>query len=421
MKKAQIEVQKYGGTSVGNFERISQVAQHIKECLTNPTGAKKIVVVVSAMDKTTDELIAQAKELVLEPDPRELDQLLQTGETKSAAFLAMKLVSLGIKAKSLTASQIGLETNNRYGNAAILGLRNKKLVFRLLKQFDVLVITGFQGIAPGEIDEITTVGRGGSDTIAVALAVELKAKCTIYTDVDGVHTADPRKVKRAKKFKIITPDQMLMMYEVGAKVMAGRSVKIAKKFGIPVTVKLSPSFGESDGGTLITNFPAHNIESLEDDEFVGLGIKDIGIIKIAGLTNTPDATAKLFREFDVNILEIIKHPTKPGDLTTITIILERQNIASMVKRLEKIKAEDEIFSNITIYSCRNLVALTLIDLAMVDNIGYMRRILDTLAKIKINNEAIFSAGERLGVVVDERFDIEAAQALAAEFELIYKS
>lgn len=420
MEKTQIEVQKYGGTSVGDLGKITKVAQHIAECLSDASGTKKkIVAVVSAMGKITDKLIAQAKELTTEPNLRELDQLLHIGEIQTAALLAMKLLDLGVKARSFTASQIGLKTSDRYGNAAIWGLRDKGLMFRLLERFDVLVITGFQGIAPGETAEITTVGRGGSDAIAVALAVELEAACAIYTDVDGIYAVDPRVVNDAKRFKVITPNQMIRMYKAGAGVMMGRSVEIARRFNKPVKVKLSPSFGVSDGGTEIKSSAADGIEYSEYVELAGLGIeKETGIVKITGLPDTPGTAHELFRELNVNILEIIQPPTEPGDLAAVAIILKKPDMAKVAEKLEKIRAKNERFSSIAIYCYENLVALTLVDPAMIDNMGYMRRILEVLAKISINVESIFSAEDKLGVVVREEVYKKAAQALAAEFGLI---
>lgn len=423
MEKTQIEVQKYGGTSVGDLGKITKVAQHIAEYLSDASGfKKKIIMVVSAMGKITDKLIAQAKELVLAPNLRELDQLLQIGETQSAALLAMKLLDLGVKARSFTATQIGLKTSGCYGNAAILGLRDKGLMFRLLERFDVLVVTGFQGIAPGETAEITTVGRGGSDAIAVALAVELEAACTIYTDVDGIYAVDPRIVSNARKFRIITPNQMIKMYKAGVSVMMGRSVEIAQRFNKPVKVKLSPSFGLSDGGTEIKSSAADGIEYSEYVELAGLGIeKETGIINITGLPDAPGTAYELFRELDVNILEIIQPPTEPGDLAAVAMILKKPDLAKVAEKLDKIRAKNEHFSSITIYCYENLVALTLVDPAMINNMGYMRRILETLAKISINVESIFSAEDKLGVVVKEEVYKKAAQALAVEFGLTNES
>lgn len=418
MQNSQIEVQKYGGTSVGDLEKISKVAQHIKECLINVAEVNKIVAVVSAMNKNTDKLVAQARELAAEPDSRELDQLMQIGETQTAALLAMKLLDLGVQARSFTASQIGLKTSNRYGNAAILGLRDKGLAFRLLARFDVLVITGFQGIASGETAEITTVGRGGSDAIAVALAIELEAACVIYTDVDGVYAVDPRVVENARRFNIITPNQMIKMYTAGAGVMMGRSIEIAQKFNKLVKVKLSPSFGISDGGTEIKNSAIEGIESSEYVEFAGLGIKkETGIIKIAGLPDIPGTASKLFKGFEVNILEIIQTPTEPGDLAAVAIILERRDMAKAIEKLEKIRINNELFSSIAIYCYNDLVTLTLVDPAMVDTMGYMGRMLTALAEKSINVESIFSAEDKLGAVVKEEVCKKATQALAMEFGL----
>lgn len=408
-------IQKYGGTSVGDLEKITTVAKHIEKCLGDGKGSKKIIAVVSAMGKQTDVLIEQANKLAKKPNERELDQLLSIGEIQSAALLAIKLNELGIKARSFTGWQIGLETDQAYGNASILGLKNKNTVNKLLKEFDALVVTGFQGLIRGQL-ELVTVGRGGSDAIAVALAVELNATCEIYTDVDGVYAVDPRVVKNAKKFKIITPDQMINMYHAGAGVMMGRSVEIAQRFGKPIKVMLSPSFGESDGGTTIKTPSSGNIESPIYSELIGIGIRKVGIVNITDIPNMPGTANELFKSIEVNVEEVVQPLTLPEKLATITIMLKRENVSIVAISLEKLQQNDKM-SGVKIFQYPDLVSLTLIDPNMTDTPRYSQRITYALSKQGINIETIFSAGDKIGVVVKEAVYQNAAQILSEEFGL----
>ncbi|MDR3667215.1 MAG: aspartate kinase [Ignavibacteriaceae bacterium] len=223
-----IVVQKYGGSSVADAEKIRNVALRINDKITK---GYKVIIVVSAMGKSTDGLLKLAKEISAAPDPRELDMLLATGEQVSVSLLSMALKEIGIRSKSLNAFQAGIRTTDEHNEAKILGFDNEKIL-ALLEEFDSLVITGFQGIT--ESGEMTTLGRGGSDTSAVALAAALKVDCEIYSDVAGIYSIDPRLFPAAKKRKFIAYDEMLEMASLGAKVLHSRSVEIAKKFNIKI-------------------------------------------------------------------------------------------------------------------------------------------------------------------------------------------
>ena len=229
-----IVVQKFGGTSVKNTERLFNVARIVTE-----TYAKgnDVAVVVSAQGDTTDELIEKAKEIGDHPSPREMDALMATGEQMSAALLAMAIGQLGYPVKSLTGWQAGFETDSTYGNSRIRRVNVERIEHEFGKH-NIVVVTGFQGI--NRYDDITTLGRGGSDTSAVALAAALKAdRCQIFTDVDGVYTADPRLVKKAQKLDAITYDEMLELASLGAQVLHNRSVEMAKKYSVNLEVLLS--------------------------------------------------------------------------------------------------------------------------------------------------------------------------------------
>lgn len=237
-------VKKFGGTSVANKERIFHVA---KRCLDDYNKGNDVVVVLSAMGKHTDELIAQAKAINPNPSEREMDMLLSIGEQMSVAFMAMALEAMGIPAVSLNAFQAKIHTTNVHGNAKITNIETDRILDEL-KQRKIVIVTGFQGIT--ENNDITTLGRGGSDTTAVALAAALNADaCEIYTDVDGVYTADPRKVPTARKLAEISYDDMLEMALNGAEVLHSRCVELAKKCNIPLVVRSSMNHTE---GTLVS-------------------------------------------------------------------------------------------------------------------------------------------------------------------------
>ena len=241
-------VKKFGGTSVANKERIFNVA---KRCLDDYNKGNDVVVVLSAMGKHTDELIAQAKAINPNPSEREMDMLLSLGEQMSVAFMAMALEAMGIPAVSLNAFQAKIHTTNVHGNAKITNIETDRIMDEL-KQRKIVIVTGFQGIT--ENNDITTLGRGGSDTTAVALAAALNADaCEIYTDVDGVYTADPRKVPTARKLAEISYDDMLQMALNGAEVLHSRCVELAKKCNIPLVVRSSMNHTE---GTLVRGMVA---------------------------------------------------------------------------------------------------------------------------------------------------------------------
>ena len=241
-------VKKFGGTSVADKERIFNVA---KRCLDDYNKGNDVVVVLSAMGKHTDELIAQAKAINTNPSEREMDMLLSIGEQMSVAFMAMALEAMGIPAVSLNAFQAKIHTTNVHGNAKITNIETDRILDEL-KQRKIVIVTGFQGIT--ENNDITTLGRGGSDTTAVALAAALNADaCEIYTDVDGVYTADPRKVPTARKLAEISYDDMLQMALNGAEVLHSRCVELAKKCNIPLVVRSSMNHTE---GTLVRGMVA---------------------------------------------------------------------------------------------------------------------------------------------------------------------
>ncbi|MFL0194791.1 aspartate kinase [Clostridium sp. WILCCON 0269] len=267
-----IIVQKYGGSSVGTPEKIKNVANTV---INKVKSGNSLVVVVSAMGDTTDDLIALAKQITNNPDKRELDALLSTGEMMSSALLAMAIKDLGYDAVSYTAYQIGIKTSGQYGKSLIDDINEDKIK-KSLDEGKIVIAAGFQGI--NDKGNVTTLGRGGSDTTAVAIAVKLKGVCEIYTDVDGIYSVDPRKYKNAKKLDEIDYEEMLELSSLGAQVMHSRSIELAQKYNIPVYVGLSNS---NIRGTVIKGVDTMNLESkpvtglATSDEDVAITVKDI--------------------------------------------------------------------------------------------------------------------------------------------------
>ena len=254
-----IVIQKFGGSSVSDTDKIKLIAEKIQKRVLQ---GNKLIVVASAMGKTTDELMKLAKEISAKPDPRELDMLLTTGEQISISLLAIALNRLEVKSKSLDAFQAGIMTTGDFNEARIKNIKSQK-IFDLLEEYDVITIAGFQGI--NEEGDLTTLGRGGSDTSAVALAAALNAPCEIYSDVDGIYTCDPRLHPNAKKLKHVTYDEMLEMASLGAKVLHSRSVEIAKKFEI--TLYCAATFSEVEGTYIVK-------DNIEQPVVTGLSVMD---------------------------------------------------------------------------------------------------------------------------------------------------
>ena len=294
----EIIVQKFGGTSVGSVERIDAVAEIIKEA----SKSKKIIVVVSAMGGETNRLVKLAKHFDKDPDKREFDALVSTGETVSSALLAMALQSKGIKARSYSASQISMRTTDSYSKAKILDVDADKIL-STIKDNTIPIITGFQGVTAG--GDVTTLGRGGSDTTAVAIAAQVGAeRCDIYTDVDGIFTTDPKVVPNAKKLDSITMEEMLELASQGAKVMQTRAVEFANKYNVPVRVLSSFNDGS---GTLISQ----KDESMENSVVSGIAFqKDQVKFTLHGVGDTPGTAFKILgpisdAEVEVDVLSLI--------------------------------------------------------------------------------------------------------------------
>lgn len=398
-------VQKYGGSSVANADRIKHVARRIVK---EKRRGNKLVVVVSALGDATDDLIGLAGQISKCPDEREMDMLLSTGEQVSAALLAMAIQARGEPAISLTGPQVGILTDHFHTKARILGISSDR-IFQALKQKSVVIVTGFQGeTATGEI---TTLGRGGSDLTAVALAKALNAsRCEIYTDVDGIYTADPRLVPDARKIETISYDEILELAALGAQVMHSRSVEVGKKFNVPIYVRNSRHYRE---GTLITK------ETKKMEEVVVSGValaENEAKITIFKVLDRPGVAAKLFKRIadaNINIDMIIqnKTETKTTDISFTVFKNELPKALMVVK-----KAAQEMRAQ-SVVCDQNIAKVSVVGVGMRSHSGIASRMFGTLAREKINIDMISTSEIKISCVVDGKKGKAALRALHQEFDL----
>ena len=401
---SEIIVQKFGGTSVGSVERIDAVAEIVK----NASQSNKIVVVVSAMAGETNKLVNLAKNFSENPNKREFDALVATGETISSALLAMALHSKGLKAKSYSASQISMRTTDSFSKARILDIDAKKIL-EVLEEDTIPIITGFQGIT--ETGDVTTLGRGGSDTTAVAIAAQVKAKrCDIYTDVDGIFTTDPKIVPNAKKLDSITMEEMLELAGQGAKVIQTRAVEFANKYNVPVRVLSSFNNGN---GTLI---------SLKEDTMENALVSGIASQKnqvkftLHGVGDIPGTAFKILgpiSDADVEVDVIVQNVSVDGKTDfTFTVSSEDQETVNSV--IEDIK-EDVEYRDLIVNS--DIAKVSLVGVGMRSQAGVASRAFKALSEKDVNIQIICTSEIKITMVIDESLVDKAVQVLHEEFEL----
>lgn len=398
-------VQKYGGTSVANLKRIKNVANRVAK--TYDQG-NEVVVILSAMAGITDGLIEMAGKISRLPDKRELDVLLATGEQTTSALLAMTLKTMNYPAQSLLGHQAEVLTNHCHGNARILDIRADRIK-ELLKQRNIVVVAGFQGCDPD--GNITTLGRGGSDTSAVAIAAALNADvCEIYTDVDGVYTADPNICPKARKLDAISYDEMLNMASLGAKVLQIRSVGFAKKYKIPVHVR--SSFSEEEG-TMVVD------ENSGMERLIVSGVthdKNQARITLKKVPDKPGIAAKIFTPVaDAGIVvDMIIQNTRPGGQTDLTFTVPKANFEQALEMQKKIAAEigaEDVFGD------ENIAKVSVIGVGMKDHSGVASTMFNALAKENINIMMISTSEIRISCVVEEKYTELAVRVLHTAFEL----
>lgn len=401
-------VQKYGGSSVADAGRIQAVARRV---LDTQRAGNEVVVVVSARGDTTDELVAMAAEITSRPPPREMDMLLATGEQQSIALLSMALHELGGAAISLTGVQAAIVTDSVFGKARIRGIRPDR-VRRELDQERIVIVAGFQGV--DEHDNITTLGRGGSDTTAVAVAVAVEADlCEIYTDVDGVYTADPRIVPNARKLERISHDEMLELASLGAGVLQSRSVEFAKKFGMPLVVR--SSFTDAPGTEVCEE--SKLMEDMEGVRIRGAAInKGEAKVTVVGVPDRPGVAAKLFTALanqHVNVDMVVQNVSHEGR-TDMSFTVAHGDLEAAVEAVDALVEE---LGARQVVSDHNIAKISVVGIGMRSHFGIAAKMFQALADAGINIQMISTSEIKISIVVS-RDDGEAALRVVHDaFEL----
>jgi len=399
-------VQKYGGTSVGNPERIKNVAARVAKYR---AAGDQIVVVVSAMSGVTDNLIRLAKEIMPLPSEREMDVLLATGEQTTIALTAMALHALGLQAASLTGAQAGILTDGVHTKAKIQNITPKR-VHELLNAGHVVIVAGFQGETPD--GHITTLGRGGSDLTAIALAAALKANlCQIYTDVDGVYTADPRIVPGARKLAEISYDEMLELASLGAKVMQSRSVEFAKKFGVVFEVRSSLN---DNPGTIVKE----ETKSMEDIVIRGVSLdKNQAKVTLVAVPDKPGVAARIFKALGdaaINVDMIVQNVShgsgKPA--TDLSFTVDKPDLLKAQKVIAGLKKEIGFGE---VIAAEKIGKLSIVGVGMKSHSGVAGKMFETLAKEGVNIDMISTSEIKISVVIDLAKGEAAMKAIHAAF------
>jgi aspartate kinase len=400
-----IIVQKFGGTSVASVERILNVAACVKE---ETERGNNVVVVVSAMGKSTDTLVSMANEISAHPNKREMDMLLSTGEQVTIALLSMALNKKGMEAVSFTGWQAGIITEALHGNARISKMNTEAIETELTKG-KVVVVAGFQGIT--EDGEITTLGRGGSDTTAVALAAALKAdKCDIYTDVTGVFTSDPRYIKNARKLLSISYDEMLELANLGAGVLHPRAVEFAKNYQVRLEVRSSM---EKIAGTVIEE------EATMEQNLVVRGVAfedEITKISVFGLTNTLTSLATIFTTLADNHInvDIIIQSTTEGEMANLSFSIQTKDLLETLKVLEENKT---LLGYQQLAAENKLAKVSIVGSGMISNPGVAAKMFEVLAAHKIQIKMVSTSEIKVSVVVEEKDMLIAVEVLHDAFDL----
>jgi len=398
-------IQKYGGTSVGNVEKIKNVARRVRSARQD---GNDVIVVVSAMGEETDRLLDLARDITDQPDEKEQDVLISTGEQVSSSLLAMALKSLGINARSLLGHQIKIQTDSAFGKARILKIDSKRLL-RELNNGKVLVIAGFQGV--DEKDNITTLGRGGSDTSAVAIAAALKADiCEIYTDVEGVFTADPNICPDARKLNKISYEEMLEMASLGAKVLQTRSVQFAKKYQVPIHVR---STFKNGTGTIVTK------EDQDMESVIVSGVtydKDEAKITVTKVPDMPGIASKLFTpisEANIFVDMIIQNVSTDG-LTDLTFTVPQ---ADFKKAMELVMVTAREINARDVLADTNIAKVSIVGMGMRSHSGVASKVFTVLAREGISIMMISTSEIKISCVIESKYTELAVRVLHEAFDL----
>ena len=397
-------VQKYGGTSVGNLERIENVANRVAKARDE---GKDLVIVVSAMSGETNKLIEYAHHFSKNPSKREMDMLLSSGERVTAALLAIALNEMGYKTIALTGRQAGIKTDNIHTYARIESI-NTERIEQEIKSGNIVIVAGFQGI--NNNGEVTTLGRGGSDLSAVALAGALKADaCEIYSDVDGIYTTDPRIEPKAKKLDFISYDEMLELSSLGAKVLQNRSVELAKKMGVKIIAK--SSFSDSEG-TVIAEPKGDKVE-----EVLVSGVAldtNQARVSLRGIPDRPGVAADIFEKLaqeNINIDMIIQNASENGT-TNLGFTIPQSSLESAKKVIESLNHEIERLD----YD-ENVAKVSIVGVGMKSHSGVAASAFKALAEHNINIEMISTSEIKVSMIIDEQYAKEAVRVLHSTFGL----
>lgn len=411
---------KFGGTSVANIERIQNVARHVKR---EVDAGNKVAVVVSAMAGVTNQLVAWVKEASPLYDAREYDSVVATGEQVTAGLLAITLQAMGLRARSWAGWQVPVKTDGAHGSARIIDIPGEDLKARI-EGGEVAVITGFQGIEPTD-NRISTLGRGGSDTSAVAIAVALEADvCDIYTDVDGVYTTDPRIVSKAKRLAKISYEEMLEMASLGSKVLQTRSVELAMVYKI--RTRVLSSFVAPDA---MKPFKADNIEDIgtivcDEDEIVEQQVvsgiayaKDEAKVTLLNVDDKPGIAARIFgplSEANINVDMIVQNVTPDGKHTDMTFTVQAAELPRTLDVLKKAKAD---IGHVDVKSSADVVKISVIGVGMRSHAGVAAQMFKTLSEKGINIHAISTSEIKVSVLIDAAYAELAVRALHSAYGL----
>jgi aspartate kinase len=399
-------IQKYGGTSVGDVERIRNVAKRVLDA---KNQGNEVVVVVSAMAGETDKLIRLAQQVTPSPDEREMDVLISTGEQVSIALLAMALKAMGVDSKSYLGFQVKIATDSAFGKARITSIDSEKML-NDLKSGRIVVVAGFQGV--DELANITTLGRGGSDTTAVAIAAALKAdSCEIYTDVDGVYTTDPNICSKARKLSKISYDEMLEMASLGSKVLQIRSVEFAKKYNVPIHVRSSFN---NNPGTIVCK------EDVEMERVVVSGVtfnKNEARIEIMRVPDVPGIAARIFKPIaNANIVVdmiVQTSSTEKGCADVAFTVLK----TDFTKALQIVKETIKEFGGKEVNADENIAKVSIVGVGMRSHSNVATQMFSALAKEGINIQMISTSEIKISCIIDSKYTELAVRALHDAFEL----
>ena len=396
-----IIVHKYGGSSVATTDKIKNIAKHLIEV---QKSGKKLVVVVSAMGKTTDGLIKLAKEISSNPNKRELDRLMSTGEEQTIALLSMALIEMGAKAISLTGAQAGIKTLGIHTKNTIDSIDNTSIV-NYLNEGNIVIVAGFQGI--NENGDVTTLGRGGSDTSAVALACSLGAECRIYTDVDGIYTIDPRVYPNSKKLEYISYEEMMELAYLGAGVMEPRAVELGFKYGIPIYV--GKTLGE-ENGTIIT----FKEKVMEKKEIRGISVnKNVIMVTIDNIPTYAKNIYPIFKKASENGITI-------DMISQNDVISENGSIAFTTNKTDEVVVNN-IFNQLNekynVIINNKVVKVSLVGIGLSTSITTLTKIFEVLSENNISFHQISSSEITISIIISEEVGDKVASLLAEKFEL----